>query len=128
MDLAHSLEGGGDEAHGQGGGDEGEKKGEGEATPPQYPPTKTLTPQKMKASPNKPSTRKKTCTSKPQLEAMLIEDDISLVHRAMEDVAKYNLQRYGAKKEEIYARIEKELKEVQEATRSVHAVPIAPSL
>jgi hypothetical protein len=52
--------GGGDEENGQGGGDEGEKQGEGEATPPKDPPTETVTPQKRKVSPQKPSARKKT--------------------------------------------------------------------
>jgi hypothetical protein len=44
-----------------------------------------VTPQKRKVSPKKPSTRKKTHANKPQLEATLTEDDISLVHEAMED-------------------------------------------
>jgi hypothetical protein len=43
--------------------------------------------QKRKVSPQKPSARKKTCTSKPQLEAILTKDDISLVHGEMEDVS-----------------------------------------
>jgi hypothetical protein len=57
---------------------------------------------------------------------MLIEDDISLVHRAMEDASEDILQRYGSKQDELYGRIEKELSEVQEAIRSVRAVPTAP--
>jgi hypothetical protein len=99
----------------EGGGDEGEKKGEGKATSPKDPPTKTKTPKKRKVSPQKPSARKKTRTSKPQLEATLTEDDISLVHRVMEDASEDLLQRYGAKQDELYGRIEKELSEVQEA-------------
>jgi hypothetical protein len=39
-----SPRGGGDEAEEQGGGDEGEEKGGGEATPPENPPTGTVTP------------------------------------------------------------------------------------
>jgi hypothetical protein len=57
--------------------------------------------------------RKNTCTSKPQLEATLIEDDISLVCGAMEDSSKDILQRYGVKQEEMYGKVEKELKEIQ---------------
>jgi hypothetical protein len=117
-----SLGGGGDEADGQGGGDE---QGGGKATPPEDPPTGTVTPQKRKVSPKKPSARKKMCASKPQLEAMLTEDDISLVHGAMEDASEDILQRYGVKKEELYGRVEKELKEVQQAIRLVRAVPTA---
>jgi hypothetical protein len=36
--------------------------------------------------------------NKPQLEAMLMEDDISLVHGAMEDASKDIMQRYGENK------------------------------
>jgi hypothetical protein len=36
------------------------------------------------------------------------------------------LQRYGAKKEELYGRIKKELKEVHQAIFLVHIVTIAP--
>jgi hypothetical protein len=56
-----------------------------------------------------------------------MKDDISLVHGAMEDASKEILQKYGEKQEEIYGRIEKELKEVQQDIHLVHAVPIAPS-
>jgi hypothetical protein len=101
----------GDEENGQGGGDKGENQGEGKATPSKDPPTETETPQKRKVSPQKPLARKKTCTSKPHLEATLMEDDISLVRRAMEDASDDIFQRYGAKQEELYERVEKELKE-----------------
>jgi hypothetical protein len=87
----------------------------------------TITPQKRKVSPKKPSTKKKTHANKPQLEAILTQDDISLVRRAMEDAFEDILQRYGEKKEDLYGRIEKELKEVQQVVRLVCAVPIAPS-
>jgi hypothetical protein len=86
-----------------------------------------VTPQKRKVSPKKPSARKKTCTNKPQLEATLTDDDISLVHRAMEDASKDMLQRYREKQEELYGRIERELKEVQQVVRLVHAVPTVSS-
>jgi hypothetical protein len=36
-----------------------------------------------------------------------MEDDIIMVHRAMEDDSKDILQRYGANQEELYGRIEK---------------------
>jgi hypothetical protein len=44
---------------------------------------------------------------------MLIEDDIGLVRGVMEDASEYLLQRYGAKKEELYVKVEKKLKEIQ---------------
>jgi hypothetical protein len=58
---------------------------------------------------------------------MLTEDDIILVHEAMEDASKDILQRYGAKQDELYGRIEKVLKELQQDICLVRAVPIAPS-
>jgi hypothetical protein len=112
------LGGGGDEAYGQGG---------GKATLSKHPPTGIVTPHKRKVSLNKPSTRKNMHASKPQIEATLIEDDIILVRGAMEDASKNILQRYGAKQEDLYGRVEKELKEVQQAIFLVRAVPTAPS-
>jgi hypothetical protein len=85
-----------------------------------------VTPQKRKVSPKKPSARKKTHANKPQLEATLTDDDISLVRGAMEDASEDMLQRYGEKQEELYGRIERELKEVQQAVHLVCAVPTAP--
>jgi hypothetical protein len=125
-----SIRGGGeDEEEGQGGGDEREEdKGGRKYTPPEDPPTGTITPQKRKVSEKKPSTRKKTHTNNPQLEATLTVDDISLVHGSMEDIYEDILQRYGEKQEEIYGRIKKDLKEVHQATHLVRAVPTAPSL
>jgi hypothetical protein len=67
------------------------------------------------------------CAIKPRLEAMLIEYDISLVHRAMEDSSKDILQIYGVKQDELYGRIEKELKEIQQVICLDCAVPTTPS-
>jgi hypothetical protein len=123
--------GGEDEVEGHGGGDEGEEeKGGGEATtstpPPEDTPVVIVTPQNRKVTPKKPLARKKMRTNKPQLEATLTENDISLVCRAMEDAFEDMLQRYEEKHVELYERIERELKEVQQAVRLVRAVPTAP--
>jgi hypothetical protein len=61
------------------------------------------------------------------MEATLTEDNIILVHEAMEDAFEDMLQRYGEKQEELYGIIERELKEVQQVVRLVRAVPIALS-
>jgi hypothetical protein len=77
-------------------------------------------------SPKKYSARKKTHANKPQLEATLTKDDICLVRGAMEDTSEDMLQRYGEKQEDLYGRIETELKEVQQVVRLVRAVPTVP--
>jgi hypothetical protein len=95
---------------------------------PKDPPTETETSKKRKVSPHKPSTRKKTHASKPQLEATLTEDDIGLVYRVMEDASKYLLQIYEENKDELYVKVKKELKEIQRDIQVICVVPIAPSL
>jgi polyhydroxyalkanoate synthesis regulator phasin len=74
-----------------------------------------------------PSTRKKIHANKPRLEAALTEDDINMVRRAMEDDFEDILQRYGEKQEEIYGRIERELKEVHQEIHLSHTVHTVPS-
>jgi hypothetical protein len=46
------------------------------------------------------------------MEATLMEDDISLVYEVMEYAIEDFLQKYGAKKEDLYVGVEKELKEI----------------
>jgi hypothetical protein len=64
----------------------------------------------------------------PQLEATLTDDDISLVHGAMEDAYEDMLQRYEEKKVDLYGRIERELKEVQPFVWLVCVVPTTSSM
>jgi hypothetical protein len=61
------------------------------------------------------------------MEAMLTEDDISIVCEAMEDSSEDILKIYRVKKDELYERAEKELKEIQQVIHSVHVVPTTPS-
>jgi hypothetical protein len=61
------------------------------------------------------------------MKSMLTEDDINLIIAAMEDASEDILQCYGAKKETLYERIEKDLKEIQQAIHSSRTVPTAPS-
>jgi hypothetical protein len=56
-----------------------------------------------------------------------MEDDIGLVHGVMEDVSKDLLQRYGMIKEEMYVRVDKELKGIQQAIQVSRAIPIVSS-
>jgi hypothetical protein len=49
---------------------------------------------------------------------VLTVDDIELIITAVEDASEDILQRHGAKKESMYDRIEKELKDIQQAIHS----------
>jgi hypothetical protein len=56
-----------------------------------------------------------------------VEDD-NLIIAVMEDTSDDILQRHEANKETLYDRIEKEIKDIQQAIHSSCAVPTAPSL
>jgi hypothetical protein len=58
---------------------------------------------------------------------VLTVDDVDLIIAAMEDASEDILQRHEAKQETLYERIEKELKDIQQAIHSSRAVPTAPS-
>jgi hypothetical protein len=58
---------------------------------------------------------------------VLTVDDIDLIITAIEDASEDILQRQGEKQESMYDRIEKELKDIQQAIHSSRAVPTAPS-
>ena len=62
------------------------------------------------------------------MKSMLIEDNIDLIIIDVEDASEDILQCYGAKQETLYARIEKELKEIQQAIHSSYVVPTMPTL
>jgi hypothetical protein len=119
--------GGGYEVHQEEGGEKGEKQGKGEVTPPKDPPTKVETSKKRKVSPQKPSARKKTCTTKLNMKSTLTEDDVDLIIIVMENDSKDILHHYGSKQETLYERIEKELKEIQQAIHLNRTVPTMPS-
>jgi hypothetical protein len=54
-------------------------------------------------------------------------DDVDLIITAMEDALEDILQIHEKKKETLYDRIEKDLKDIQQAIYSSHVLPIAPS-
>jgi hypothetical protein len=58
---------------------------------------------------------------------VLTVDDIDLIITAVEDASEDILQKHGAKQESMYDRIEKELRDIQQAIHSSRAVPTAPS-
>jgi vacuolar-type H+-ATPase subunit I/STV1 len=58
---------------------------------------------------------------------VLIVDNVDLIIAVIEDSSKDILQRHEAKKEIVYDRIEKDLKDIQQAIHLSRAVPIVPS-
>jgi len=54
-------------------------------------------------------------------------DDIDLIITIVEEYLEDILQKHGAKQESMYDRIEKELRDIQQAIHSSRAVPIVPS-
>jgi hypothetical protein len=103
-----------------GGGDEGtqekegeeEKKDKCEVTPSNDPLTEVETSKKRKGSPPKPSTQRKSQATEPQSQNMLTVDDVHLIIISIKYASEDVLQRHEAKKETMYDRIKKELKEM----------------
>jgi hypothetical protein len=118
--------GAGDEVNQEEEGEE-DKQEKGEVTPSKDPVTEAETSKKMKVSPKKPSARKKYPANKPKSQNVLTMDDVDLIIAAVEDASKGILQRHEAKQETVYDRIEAELKGVQQAIYSNHAVSTVPS-
>jgi hypothetical protein len=54
-------------------------------------------------------------------------DDIQFIITTVEDTSEDILQRHEVMQETLYDRIEKELKDIQQAIHSSHTVPIVPS-
>jgi hypothetical protein len=119
--------GGGDEVNQEEGGEEGEKKYKGEVTPPKDPLTTSEASQKRKVSLEKPSARKKARTNKPHSKNFLTLDDIDLIIIVVDDALEDILQIQGEKKEFMYDRIEKELKDIQQAIHLSRVMPTMPS-
>jgi hypothetical protein len=71
--------GGGDEVDKEENGGKEDKQEQGEVTPPKDPIDEAETSKKIKGSPMKPSSRKKSKASKPKLQTVLMVDDIDLI-------------------------------------------------
>jgi hypothetical protein len=68
---------------------------------------------------------KKTRANKPQSQNVLTVDDIQLIITVVEDASEDILQRHEAKKETLYDKIKKELKDIQQDIQSSRAVSTA---
>jgi hypothetical protein len=105
--------GGEDEVNPKEEGEDGDKKGKGEVTLPKDPPTEVETSKKRKVSPQKPSSIKKTSANKPQLKNVLTVDDVNLI--SCGGFLRGYLVETWSKKETLYERIKKDMKEIQQA-------------
>jgi hypothetical protein len=120
--------GGEDQGNGQGGGDDTEMQEEGGATPASGSPYWNRGfAEKEGFSRETFGKKEDPCANKPQSKNVLTEDDVGLIIAVMEDASEDILQRHGVKQETLYERIEKELKEIQQAIHSSRAVSTVPS-
>jgi hypothetical protein len=99
---------------------------QGEVTPPRDPVDETDPSKKRKVSPMKPISRKKSRASKTKLQTVLMLDDFDFIIAVVSDASQDILQNNEAKQEAMYDRIETELRGVQQALHSSHAVSTAP--
>jgi hypothetical protein len=74
----------------------------------------------------KPTSRKKSKSSKQQMQTVLTMDDIDFIIATISDTSEDILQRNEEKQETMYERIEVELKGIQQALYSSGAVSIVP--
>jgi hypothetical protein len=105
---------------GRGGDDEVEEtKGkeeqhkQGEVTLPRDPTNEDDPLRKMKVSPMKPTSRKKSRSTLTKMQTVLTTNDFDFIIAAVVDASQDILQKQEAKHEEMYDRIEVELKGVQ---------------
>jgi hypothetical protein len=117
---------GGDEVNQEEGREEGDKQETGEVTPPKDLFIEAETSKKRKVSLQKPSARKKTRANKPQSKNVFIVDDVDFIIAAMEDASDDILQRHEAKQKTLFEIIEKNLRDIQQAIYSSHAIPSVP--
>jgi hypothetical protein len=96
-------------------------------TPPRDPVDEADFSKKIKVSPTKPTSRKKSIASKTKFHIMLMLDDFEFIITTISDASQDIMQNTEAKQVAIYEKIETELRGVQQALHSIHAVSTAPS-
>ena len=99
------------------------EKKKGEVTSPrdEEDPSK-----KMKVSPPKPSSRKKSKATTTKFETTLTLDDFDFIVATLNDASLEIVEKQEAKQEEVFIQIKAELQEVQQALQSSHVVSTAP--
>jgi hypothetical protein len=81
---------------------------------------------KRKGSPSKPSSRKKAKATMRKMQTVLTSDDFDFLIAALQDASMEIAEKQEAKQEEMYDRIETELRGVQQALQSSRAVSTMP--
>jgi hypothetical protein len=98
---------------------------QGEVTLPRDPVDEVDPSKKRKVSPMKPTSRKKSKATRTKLQMVLMLDDFDFIIAVVSDASQDILQKHEAKKEEMYDRIEVELRGVQQALHSSRIVSTA---
>jgi phosphoribosylanthranilate isomerase len=81
---------------------------------------------KRKVSPMKPTSWKKSRATMTKMQTVLTIDDFDFIIAAVNDASQEILQKHEAKQEEMYDRVEVELRGVQQALQSSRAVSTVP--
>jgi hypothetical protein len=133
QNLSSASEGTASVSPGRGGDDEVEETNgkedqqkQGEVTPPRDPADEADPLKKRKVSPMKPTSRKKSRATLTKMQTVLTVDDFDFIIAAVADASQDILQKHEAKQEEMYDRIEVELRGVQQALQSSRAVSTVP--
>jgi hypothetical protein len=133
QNLSSASEGTASVSPGRGGDDEVEETNgkedqqkQGEVTLPRDPADEADPLKKRKVSPTKPTSRKKSRATLTKMQTVLTVDDFDFIIAAVADASQDILQKHEAKQEEMYDRIEVELRGVQQALQSSRAVSTVP--
>jgi hypothetical protein len=102
--------------------DKEDQQKQGEATPPRNRVDEADPLKKMKVSPMKPTSWKKSRATMTKMQTMLTIDDFDFIITTVNDASQEILQKHEAKEEEMYNRVKVELRGVQQALQSSRAV------
>jgi hypothetical protein len=133
QNLSSTSEGTASVSPGRGGDDKVEEtngkedqQNQGEITSPRDPVDEADPLKKRKVSPMKLTSQKKSRSTLTKMQTVLTVDEFDFIIAAVADASQDILQKHEAKQEEMYDRIEVELRGVQHALQSSHVVSTSP--
>jgi hypothetical protein len=106
--------------------DKEDQQNQGEVTPPRDHVDEVDPLKKRKVSPTKPTSRNKSKATLTKMQTVLIVNDFEFIIAAVVDASQGILQKHESKMEEMYERIEVELRGVHQALQSNRTVSTAP--